>query len=104
MEVLGGNGYVEESALPRLYREMPVNSIWEGSGNVMALDVVRATRRELRVVALGSDAVLLSVDQGGHTAYLTTASTCTNDTTTAFLTRGVLPSGPRLCPGQPLPA
>ena len=35
MEVLGGNGYVEESALPRLYREMPVNSIWEGSGNVM---------------------------------------------------------------------
>ena len=35
MEVLGGNGYVEESGLPRLYREMPVNSIWEGSGNVM---------------------------------------------------------------------
>ena len=54
--------------------------------------------------ALGSDAVLLSVDQGGHTAYLTTNSTCANDTTTAFLTRGVLPSGPRLCPGQPLPA
>jgi putative acyl-CoA dehydrogenase len=46
MEVLGGNGYVEESALPRLYREMPVNSIWEGSGNVMCIDVVRAVRRE----------------------------------------------------------
>ena len=46
MEVLGGNGYVEESALPRLYREAPVNSIWEGSGNVMCLDVLRAARRE----------------------------------------------------------
>ena len=42
MECLGGNGYVEESTLPRLYREAPVNAIWEGSGNVMALDVVRA--------------------------------------------------------------
>ena len=45
MEVLGGNGYVEESAMPRLYREMPVNSIWEGSGNVMCLDVLRALQR-----------------------------------------------------------
>ena len=42
MECLGGNGYVEESLLPRLYREAPVNAIWEGSGNVMALDVLRA--------------------------------------------------------------
>ncbi len=46
MEVLGGNGYVEESALPRLLREAPVNSIWEGSGNVVALDVLRAVRSE----------------------------------------------------------
>ena len=46
MEVLGGNGYVEENPLPRLYREMPVNSIWEGSGNVIALDVLRALTRE----------------------------------------------------------
>ena len=46
MEVLGGNGYVEESALPRFYREAPLNSIWEGSGNVMCLDVLRAARRE----------------------------------------------------------
>ena len=45
MEVLGGNGYVEESMMPRLYREMPVNSIWEGSGNVMCLDVLRALSR-----------------------------------------------------------
>ena len=52
--MLGGNGYVEESGLPRLYREMPVNSIWEGSGNVMCVDVVRAARREPdAVVALG---------------------------------------------------
>ncbi|BDH47440.1 DNA alkylation response protein [Salmonella enterica subsp. enterica serovar Choleraesuis] len=41
MEVLGGIGYCEESELPRIYREMPVNSIWEGSGNVMCLDVLR---------------------------------------------------------------
>jgi putative acyl-CoA dehydrogenase len=46
IEVLGGNGYVEESALPRLYREAPLNSIWEGSGNVNALDVLRALGRE----------------------------------------------------------
>ncbi|MGJ7916675.1 isovaleryl-CoA dehydrogenase [Massilia sp. LXY-6] len=42
MEVMGGNGYVEDSPLARLYREFPVNSIWEGSGNVMCLDVLRA--------------------------------------------------------------
>jgi putative acyl-CoA dehydrogenase len=47
MECLGGNGYVEEnSILPRLYREAPVNAIWEGSGNVMCLDVLRAMRAE----------------------------------------------------------
>jgi len=42
LETLGGNGYVEESGLPRLFRETPLNSIWEGSGNVNALDVLRA--------------------------------------------------------------
>src|SRR3954449_12474478 len=46
MECLGGNGYVEESLLPRLYREAPVNAIWEGSGNVMCLDVLRTLSRE----------------------------------------------------------
>jgi len=46
LECLGGNGYVEESALPRLYRESPVNSVWEGSGNVNCLDVLRALGRE----------------------------------------------------------
>jgi putative acyl-CoA dehydrogenase len=42
LEVLGGNGYVEESGLPRLYRQAPLNSIWEGAGNVVALDVLRS--------------------------------------------------------------
>jgi putative acyl-CoA dehydrogenase len=46
MEVLGGSGYIEECVMPRLYREAPVNSIWEGSGNVVALDCLRAIRRE----------------------------------------------------------
>ena len=68
MEVLGGNGYVEESPLPRLYREAPVNSLWEGSGNVMALDVLRALR------AGGDDALAalraeLDPARGGCRAY-----------------------------------
>jgi putative acyl-CoA dehydrogenase len=46
LECLGGNGYVEESILPRLFRESPLNGIWEGSGNVICLDVLRAMARE----------------------------------------------------------
>jgi putative acyl-CoA dehydrogenase len=46
MECLGGNGYVEDGILARHYREAPVNAIWEGSGNVMCLDVLRAMSRE----------------------------------------------------------
>jgi putative acyl-CoA dehydrogenase len=46
MECLGGNGYIEESMLPRLFRESPLNGIWEGSGNVICLDVLRAMVRE----------------------------------------------------------
>jgi putative acyl-CoA dehydrogenase len=45
LECFGGNGYVEASGMPRLYREAPLSSIWEGSGNVMALDVLRALSR-----------------------------------------------------------
>ncbi|GAB3718321.1 acyl-CoA dehydrogenase family protein [Nocardiopsis oceani] len=45
LECLGGNGYVEESGMPRLFRDSPLNSIWEGSGNVAALDVLRAMSR-----------------------------------------------------------
>ncbi|WP_449370341.1 acyl-CoA dehydrogenase family protein, partial [Thiomonas sp.] len=47
-EVLGGNGYVEDDVQARIYREMPVNSIWEGSGNVMCLDVLRALGKNPR--------------------------------------------------------
>jgi putative acyl-CoA dehydrogenase len=46
MEVLGGNGYIDDGVMGRLYREAPVNSIWEGSGNVMCLDVMRAVARD----------------------------------------------------------
>jgi putative acyl-CoA dehydrogenase len=46
LECLGGNGFVEESWMPLIYRDAPLNSIWEGSGNVAALDVLRAMARE----------------------------------------------------------
>jgi putative acyl-CoA dehydrogenase len=46
MEALGGMGYVEDTPLPMLYREAPLNSIWEGSGNVICLDILRTLRRE----------------------------------------------------------
>ncbi|MBW7901482.1 MAG: isovaleryl-CoA dehydrogenase [Rhodocyclaceae bacterium] len=52
MEACGGNGYVEDGPMPRLLREAPVNSIWEGSGNVMCLDVLRAVAREPESAAL----------------------------------------------------
>ena len=50
MECLGGNGYVEDSGMPRLYRDVPVNAIWEGSGNVQCLDMLRAARKEPAVI------------------------------------------------------
>jgi putative acyl-CoA dehydrogenase len=62
MEVLGGNGYVEPSLMARLFREAPVNSIWEGSGNIMCLDVVRAVSREPDCV----DALLSDLKDMGH--------------------------------------
>src|SRR5215218_7735015 len=57
LECLGGNGYVEESGMPRLYREMPLSSIWEGSGNVMALDVLRALKASPEVLQAFLDEV-----------------------------------------------
>ncbi len=62
MEVLGGSGYIEESIMPRLYREAPVNSIWEGSGNVMCLDVLRAIGRTTNAAAVLHD----ELDGGGE--------------------------------------
>jgi putative acyl-CoA dehydrogenase len=51
LECLGGNGFVEESIMPHLYREAPLNSIWEGSGNVIALDVMRAVSKQSEALA-----------------------------------------------------
>ena len=51
MEAHGGSGYVEESVMPRIFRQSPLNSIWEGSGNVICLDVLRAMAREPESVA-----------------------------------------------------
>ena len=61
MEVLGGSGYIEDSIMPRLYREAPVNSIWEGSGNIMCLDVLRAIAR----VPDAADVLRAELDAGG---------------------------------------
>lgn len=60
MECLGGAGYVEESIVPRLYREAPVNSIWEGSGNVQCLDVLRAIGRDSQTL----DVLLATIQRG----------------------------------------
>jgi putative acyl-CoA dehydrogenase len=57
LECLGGNGYAEESGMPRLYREAPLASIWEGSGNVMSLDVLRALTRSPRALEVFLDEV-----------------------------------------------
>jgi putative acyl-CoA dehydrogenase len=67
MESIGGNGYVEEQVLARIYREMPLNSIWEGAGNVMCLDVLRALRKAPDVI----EAVAAELDAaaGRHRAY-----------------------------------
>ena len=68
MECLGGNGYVEEGGegiMARIYREMPVNSIWEGAGNIMALDLLRALRKPDAVAALAQE---LLAAKGAHPA------------------------------------
>ncbi|MBI2725186.1 MAG: isovaleryl-CoA dehydrogenase [Polaromonas sp.] len=68
MECLGGNGYVEEGGegvMARIYREMPLNSIWEGAGNIMALDLLRALRKADAVAALAHE---LAPAKGAHPA------------------------------------
>ena len=60
LECLGGAGYVEESGMPRLYREAPLNSVWEGSGNVNALDVLRALAKQPEVLQSFFDEVALA--------------------------------------------
>ena len=68
MECLGGNGYVEEGGqgvMARIYREMPLNSIWEGAGNIMAIDLLRALRRADAAAALARE---LAPAKGAHAA------------------------------------
>ena len=67
MEILGGNGYTEELPLARIAREMPVNSIWEGSGNIMCLDVVRAFGKSNATREAVLDELIIA--RGGHPLY-----------------------------------
>jgi putative acyl-CoA dehydrogenase len=66
LECLGGNGYVEESGMPRLYRDAPLNSIWEGSGNVAALDVLRAMVKEPEGLPAFLEEVELAAGANAH--------------------------------------
>lgn len=68
MECLGGGGYVEESVMPRIFREAPVNAIWEGSGNVICLDVLRAATKEEGAIEAFVDEVRLGAEQGNGLA------------------------------------
>src|ERR1700742_643216 len=66
MECHGGVGYVEDTPMPRLFREAPLNAIWEGSGNVIALDVLRTLRRE--PAALEAYVAEVETARGGNAA------------------------------------
>jgi putative acyl-CoA dehydrogenase len=66
MECLGGNGYVEEGPMARVYRELPLNAIWEGSGNVMALDLLRVLQREPETVEIVLDDLGAAVGGDPH--------------------------------------
>src|SRR5439155_12227702 len=66
LECFGGNGYVEESGMPRLFREAPLNSIWEGSGNVNCLDVLRAMARTPETLDAFLAEVSLAAVRGGR--------------------------------------
>jgi len=70
LECHGGNGYVEESIMPRLYRDAPLNSIWEGSGNVQCLDVLRALRRDPEALAAYMDEARKAKGDKRFDAYL----------------------------------
>jgi putative acyl-CoA dehydrogenase len=67
LECLGGNGYVEESPLPRLYRDAPVNSIWEGSGNVQCLEMLRAVKKDAGTLEMTLQEIRAA--QGGNTQF-----------------------------------
>jgi len=79
LECLGGNGYVEECIMPRLYREAPLCSIWEGSGNVICLDILRAMRKEPESVACVLSEIRLA--QGGNRYFDSFVAALENDLT-----------------------
>src|SRR5450755_485119 len=81
LECLGGNGFVEESILPRLYREAPLNSIWEGSGNVICLDILRAMTREPE--ALESVLSEIRLARGGDRRFDVFTGSLENDLTSS---------------------
>jgi putative acyl-CoA dehydrogenase len=66
LECLGGSGYVEESSLPRLYRDAPLNSLWEGAGNVQCLDVLRAMRKDAGAVEAVEQEITSAI---GHSSF-----------------------------------
>jgi len=86
MECLGGNGYVEDSPMPRLYREAPVNGIWEGSGNVICLDILRTLAREPDALAAMVDE--LRAAKGGSAHLDTYVAALENDLNSAALGEG----------------
>jgi putative acyl-CoA dehydrogenase len=86
MECLGGNGYVEDSPMPRLYREAPVNGIWEGSGNVICLDILRTLTREPDALAAMVDD--LRAAKGGNARLDTYAAALENDLQSAAFDEG----------------
>jgi putative acyl-CoA dehydrogenase len=86
MECLGGNGYVEDSPMPRLYREAPVNGIWEGSGNVICLDILRTLAREPDALAAMVDE--LRAAKGGSAHLDTYVAALENDLNSAALDEG----------------
>ncbi len=85
LECLGGNGYVEESPMPRLLRDAPLNGIWEGSGNVIALDVLRALSREPD--GLAAFRAECELARGGERACSTTTSTRCRSSSTPWNAR-----------------
>jgi putative acyl-CoA dehydrogenase len=82
LECLGGNGYVEESIMPRLYREAPLNSIWEGSGNINALDVVRIVQRQPDSLAALRDEIAPAREEPRVAAALQRVERALSDATT----------------------
>jgi putative acyl-CoA dehydrogenase len=73
-ECLGGIGYVEDSSMPRLLRQAPLNSIWEGSGNIQCLDVLRALQRE--PACLDAYFAELALASGGHRCWMAKLARC----------------------------